>query len=174
MKQSSIEWHIKKIMEELDIKETDDNYQTPARIAKMLSLELFKNVNKIPMKCDITLFDNPNKTIDCPVIVKDIKFYSTCEHHWLPFFGLADVEYAPGEKIIGLSKIPRIVKFFSKQPQVQERLTSDIGKFLVESLSPKYLKVTLHDVTHTCVQIRGAEAECKTDTIYEYRRDDRE
>jgi len=114
----------------------------------------------------MTVFKKPKNSDGQLVTVKGIKFYSTCEHHWLPFFGECDIEYIPDENILGLSKFPRVVKYFSKKPQVQERLTSEVGVFLVQILNPIYLKVTIRDVTHTCVSARGAEAECQTNTTF--------
>ena len=128
--------------------------------------ELFKNVNDeniSELHRQMTLFNNEGVTT--PITVKDIPFSSTCEHHWLPFMGLVTVTYVPDKEIIGLSKIPRVVKYFSKRPQLQERLTNDIGKFLFDILKPKYLKVEVVS-THTCVMCRGAESDCETVTSF--------
>lgn len=159
--------HINEIMKELGIESTPDNIDTPRRIARMYSLELFRNVSNFREELyrQLTFFPAKNHN---PVLVKGIKFTSMCEHHWLPFTGYADVEYIPENSIIGLSKIPRVVKWFSKKPQVQENLTQEIGEFLVDVLKPRYLKVVLRDVKHSCVEARGVEAECETDTMFEY------
>lgn len=101
-----------------------------------------------------------------PVTVRGIEFSSTCEHHWLPFMGVAEVSYIPSDTIIGLSKIPRVVKYFSQKPQLQENLTNEIGEYLFNLLNPKWIKVTLI-ATHTCVMCRGAESNCETETVYE-------
>ena len=91
-----------------------------------------------------------------------------CEHHWLPFYGVATVQYTPSNKIVGLSKIPRVVRYFSKRPQLQERYTKDIGMYLVDALEPKYLSV-LVTAKHECVMCRGIESDCVTDTHFEWR-----
>ena len=88
------------------------------------------------------------------VIVKDIPFYSLCEHHLLPFFGAAHVAYVPAGRVIGLSKIPRIVEMYARRLQVQERMTQQIGDFLMERLEPRGVGVVL-EATHLCAAMRG-------------------
>jgi len=90
------------------------------------------------------------------VIVKDIDFFSTCEHHLLPFFGKIHVAYIPDKKVIGLSKIPRIVEIFSRRLQIQERMVSQIADSIMETLKPKGVAV-IAEGTHTCMVIRGVE-----------------
>ena len=106
-----------------------------------------------------------------PVKVEGIPFSSTCEHHWMPFIGTVDVRYVPSDRIIGLSKIPRVVEYFSKKPQLQERLTSEIGEYLVKVLNPKKLEVRIQAI-HTCVLCRGIESSCDTQTVFNYERGD--
>ncbi len=157
--------HIKEIMNLLEIKETANNIDTPKRIAKMYFDEIFKerNLETEDLGPRITLFPAENNN---PVSVK-VPFYSICEHHWLPFMGTFSITYIPDKTIIGLSKIPRIIKFFSQRPQVQERLTDDVGKYLVKCLKPKKLSIKV-SAEHTCVTMRGAESPCETVTVFNY------
>lgn len=93
---------------------------------------------------------------DQMVLVKDIDFYSICEHHLVPFYGKAHVAYIPAGKMIGLSKIPRLVEAFSRRLQIQERLTDQIARTLQETLGPKGVAIVL-DATHLCMRMRGIE-----------------
>jgi GTP cyclohydrolase I len=90
------------------------------------------------------------------VVVKDITFYSLCEHHLLPFFGTAHVAYVPDGQVIGLSKIPRIVEMYARRLQVQERMTQQIADFLMETLAPKGVGVVI-EATHLCAAMRGVQ-----------------
>jgi GTP cyclohydrolase I len=90
------------------------------------------------------------------VVVKEIAFYSLCEHHLLPFFGTAHVAYVPEGRVIGLSKIPRIVEMYARRLQVQERMTQQIADFLMETLEPKGVGVVL-EATHLCAAMRGVQ-----------------
>ena len=107
----------------------------------------------------------PNEYSSDMVIVKDIDFNSVCEHHWLPFSGKVTVAYIPNESVIGLSKIPRVVKYFSKQPTLQEKLTKDIADYLNKHIKP-YMIYVMAKSTHSCVKCRGAESDCETVTTY--------
>lgn len=128
--------------------------ETPKRIANMYE-EIFAGLTEDP-KQHIKLFNEQSN--DEMVIVKDIPFYSMCEHHLLPFFGKAHIGYIPSDnKIIGLSKLARIVDNFAKKPQVQERLTSDIADFLNDNLQPKGVAVIM-EAEHMCMTMRGARA----------------
>ena len=161
-----IKEHIEAIMEILEIPVTESNKGTPLRIAKMWYNELFLNRNNSnieELKSRMTVF--PNEYASEMVIVKDIPFSSTCEHHWLPFSGTVTVGYVPKDVVIGLSKIPRVVKFFSKKPQLQEQLTTEIGEFLNDLLSPAAIFVEV-EAKHQCVMCRGAESDCSTKTYY--------
>ena len=127
--------------------------ETPRRVANMYE-ELFAGLNENPTQ-HLKLFNE--KSNDEIVIVRDIPFSSMCEHHLLPFVGKAHIAYIPSDnKIIGLSKLARIVDNFAKRPQVQERLTHDIADFLNDNLSPKGVAVII-EAEHMCMSIRGAK-----------------
>src|SRR3989441_8022479 len=110
-------------------------------------------------KADVdTVINNALFTVDYSemVIVKDIDFYSLCEHHLLPFFGKCHVAYIPSTKVIGLSKIPRLVDIFSRRLQVQERLTNQIADTILHKVAPKGVAVVM-EATHLCMSMRGVE-----------------
>ncbi|MCY3833435.1 MAG: GTP cyclohydrolase I FolE [Chloroflexi bacterium] len=125
--------------------------ETPKRVARAYS-ELVSGYTTDP----IELLNNAIFDIECDdmVIVSDIEFYSLCEHHLLPFIGHAHVAYLPKSKVLGLSKIPRIVDMFSRRLQVQERLTRQIADFIVEVLDPRGVAVVM-TARHMCSMIRG-------------------
>ena len=159
--------HISAISSLLGIKVTESNRDTPDRVAKMYCTELFANRNDLnytELVNKMKVFPAENED---PVLIDNVEFWSVCEHHWMPFGGTCSIYYIPDEYIIGLSKIPRVVKYYSKRPQLQERLTHDIGTFLCEIIEPKYLRVEMY-ATHTCVRCRGAESNCGTKTVFEY------
>ena len=165
-KVETIKEHIEAIMKILEIPITESNKNTPLRVAKMWCNELFVNRNNAnieELKSRMKTF--PNEYSSDMVIVRDIDFDSICEHHWLPFSGKVTVGYVPNDKVIGLSKVPRVVKYFSKKPQLQEQLTTEIGEFLFDLLEPHALFVEV-EATHQCVKCRGAESNCSTRTYY--------
>ena len=127
--------------------------QTPHRVAKawgFLSQGYRQDIK--------TLINNAvfEEEYDQMVLVKDIEFYSMCEHHLLPFFGSAHIAYIPNGKIIGLSKIPRILDMFARRLQVQERMTQEVATMLDDTLKPKGVAVIL-EAQHMCMQMRGVE-----------------
>lgn len=165
-KVEAIKEHIEAIMKILEIPITESNKNTPLRVSKMWCNELFVNRNNSnieELKARMKTF--PNEYSSDMVIVRDIDFDSICEHHWLPFSGKVTVGYVPNDKVIGLSKVPRVVKYFSKKPQLQEQLTTEIGEFLFDLLEPHALFVEV-EATHQCVKCRGAESNCSTRTYY--------
>ena len=125
---------------------------TPGRVHRMYA-ELTAGYHVDPGRLiNGAIFDVP--TTREMVVVKEIPFYSLCEHHLLPFFGTAAVAYIPDGRVIGLSKIPRIVEMYARRLQVQERLTSQIADFLMEHLRPKGVGVVM-EATHLCAVMRG-------------------
>ncbi len=125
---------------------------TPRRVAEAYE-ELFSGYGKKPEDI-LTVFDGEN--YDEMIVAKNIEFYSMCEHHMLSFFGKAHVGYIPNGKIIGLSKLPRLVEIFSRRLQNQERLTSQIAKSLEALLNAKGVGVVL-EAQHLCMMARGVE-----------------
>ena len=122
--------------------------ETPDRIARMW--EEFEGLRTFDMKL-FEEFGNYNEM----VLVKDVRFYSLCEHHLLPFFGKVHIAYIPDGVICGLSKLVRTVRAFALRPQVQERLTDEIADFLQEQLKPKGVGVVI-EAEHLCMSMRGA------------------
>lgn len=165
-KVEEIKEHIEDIMKILGIPITESNKGTPLRVAKMYCNELFANRNNNNIEeLNSRMKTFPNEYETDVIIIKDIEFDSICEHHWLPFSGKVTVGYVPNFKVIGLSKVPRVVKYFSKKPQLQEQLTQEIGEYLYDLLEPHALFVEV-EATHQCVKCRGAESDCSTHTNY--------
>lgn len=126
---------------------------TPDRVARMYQ-EITSGYNTDPIKMvNSAIFDVDYSE---PVVVKDIEFYSLCEHHMLPFFGKVHVAYIPDGKVIGLSKIPRIVEMYARRLQIQERMTAEIASFLDGLLHPKGVAVVA-DGAHMCSMMRGVK-----------------
>jgi len=126
---------------------------TPDRVARALR-ELTDGYGVHPQ--DVIADAVFDQDYDEMVVVKDINFYSLCEHHMLPFFGSIHVGYLPRGKVVGLSKIPRLVEVFSRRLQIQERLTRQIAEALNESLSPRGVGVVV-EARHLCMEMRGVE-----------------
>jgi GTP cyclohydrolase I len=158
--------HFKVIMETIGLDLNDDSLAgTPKRVAKMFIKEKFKGLNKMN-KPSISLFDNVYQYSKM-LIEKNIKVESTCEHHFLPITGMAHVAYISTGKVIGLSKINRIVDFYARRPQVQERLTKQIVEALKEALETKDVIVAM-EAKHHCVSSRGIEDPHSTTVTLEY------
>lgn len=143
------------IMNILGLDMEDDSLKgTPHRVAKMYVKEIFSGLNPAN-KPKITLFKNKYKYKEM-LVEKDITFYSNCEHHFVPIIGKAHVAYISNGNVIGLSKINRIVNYYAKRPQVQERLTIQIANALKEALGTEDVAVII-DATHLCVSSRGIQ-----------------
>ena len=137
--------------------------ETPARVARMYA-ELFSGLHCDPREI---LSKSFTQKYDEMVLVKDIRFASMCEHHLLPFFGRAHVAYLPKGKIVGLSKLARVVEALARRPQVQERMTEDLADLLTDELEARGVGIIL-EATHTCMTIRGvreAHSICTTSAM---------
>lgn len=148
-----IQFHFAQIMRTLGLDLNDDSLaDTPKRVAKMYVKEIFSGLNP-ENKPKASLFENKYK-YKRMLVEKDITVYSNCEHHFVPIIGKAHVAYIPDDKVIGLSKINRIVQYYSKRPQVQERLTIQISDSLKELLQHDNVAVVI-EADHLCVASRG-------------------
>jgi GTP cyclohydrolase I len=149
--------HFQAIMETLGLDLSDDSLKgTPYRVAKMYVQEIFSGLNPAN-KPKIALFENKYQYNEM-LVEKNISFYSNCEHHFVPIMGKAHVAYISNGAVIGLSKLNRIVNYFSKRPQVQERLTNQIGEELKKILGTEDVAVII-DAKHLCVSSRGIKDE---------------
>ena len=147
--------YVKGILHTLGLDLNDDSLKnTPHRVAKMYVQEIFSGLNPAN-KPEMTLFENKYRYSQM-LVEKDIAVYSTCEHHLVPIMGKAHVAYISNGEVIGLSKINRIVKYYSKRPQVQERLTRQIAEELKKTLKTEDVAVVI-DAEHLCVVSRGVE-----------------
>lgn len=145
--------HFREIMKIMGLNVNEEGLrETPNRVARMYIKEIFSGLNQVN-KPAIPVFENKYKNNKI-VIEKNITVYSFCEHHFLPIIGKAHVGYVPNGKIIGLSKLNRIVQHHSKKPQVQERLTDEIAVALKEILKIQDVAVTI-EATHLCIAMRG-------------------
>ena len=128
--------------------------ETPARVARMYE-EVFAGLTEDPARHFETTFDEHHEEM---VLVRDIPFYSMCEHHLVPFFGNAHVAYIPAAdgRVCGLSKLARLVEAFARRPQVQERLTTQIADTLIEQLDPQGVIVVM-EAEHMCMSMRGVK-----------------
>ena len=149
-----MEHHVRGILEELgEDPKREGLERTPGRVARSLRF-LTKGYDEDPVRIlNNALFD---VTYDEMVLVKDIDFFSLCEHHLLPFFGRIHVAYIPNGKVVGLSKIPRLVEMFARRLQVQERLTMQIAETIEKVLAPKGVAVVAESI-HLCMMMRGVE-----------------
>lgn len=165
-KMVAIEKHFKSIMEEMGLDMTDDSLQgTPHRVAKMFIKEIFSGLDP-KNKPKVSLFENEYK-YDKMLVEANINFNSTCEHHFLPIFGKAHIGYISSGKVIGLSKLNRIVDYFSRRPQVQERLIMQVFNDLKLSLGTENVIVVM-EAAHLCVSSRGIKDENSYTSTIQY------
>jgi len=152
--QTDIEELVRQILQGIgEDPERDGLQRTPSRVAKSLAF-LTQGYEQDPKEIlNDALFE---VSYDEMVLVRDIDFYSLCEHHMLPFFGRAHVAYIPNGHVVGLSKIPRLVGMFSRRLQVQERLTKQVAETLEEVLNPRGVGVVVESI-HLCMMMRGVE-----------------
>jgi GTP cyclohydrolase I len=150
-----IEKHFKEIMQILGLDLSDDSLKgTPQRVAKMYVKEIFSGLNPANAP-EVKLFDNKYQYKNM-LVEKSISFHSLCEHHFVPIVGKAHVAYIPNGQVVGLSKLNRIVRYFARRPQVQERMTIQIANMLKESLGTNDVAVII-EADHMCVASRGVQ-----------------
>jgi GTP cyclohydrolase IA len=154
LKRTKMEEHLQALLEVLgEDPQREGLLRTPHRVAKALEFLTGGYTQDIEKVLNGAIF---NERYSEMVIVRDIDFYSMCEHHMLPFFGKAHVAYIPNGKIVGLSKIPRIVDVFARRLQVQERMTQQIADTLFAALSPLGVGIVI-EARHMCMMMRGVE-----------------
>lgn len=156
-KQSVIEEKIKEIIDIFEIPKTDGIIETPHRVAKMLVNELFVGLDKSKFPT-YKMFDIDIDYTE-QIVVENISIYSICEHHFLPFIGTATFKYIPKKQVIGLSKIPRIIDFLARKPQLQEKLTLEIFDTFKEILKTEDISIELK-CEHFCAKMRGIKDDC--------------
>lgn len=157
-----LEASFKHVMQLMGLDMTDDSLEdTPKRLSKMWLFEIFSGLDWANFP-KITLVQN-KMMCDEMVIERNIRVHSTCEHHLLPILGMAHVAYIPGKKVPGLSKLNRVVEFYSRRPQIQERLTAQIHATLCHVLETDDVAIVI-EAEHLCVKTRGVEDPC-SDTV---------
>ena len=162
----NISVHFAKIMDELGLDLTDDSLQgTPLRVAKMYVQEIFKGLDP-KNKPKISIFDNKFE-YNRMLVESNISFNSFCEHHFLPIVGKAHIAYLSSGKVIGLSKLNRVVDYFARRPQVQERMTRQIYTELKNILETENI-IVVQTAEHMCVSARGIEDKTSLTTTLEY------
>ena len=165
-KMQTIEKHFHIIMEEMGLDMTDDSLSgTPHRVAKMFIQEIFSGLNPAN-KPKMSVFEN-SYNYDKMLVEANISFNSTCEHHFLPIVGKAHIGYVSSGKVIGLSKLNRIVDYYSRRPQVQERLIMQIFNELKTVLETDNVIVVM-EATHLCVSSRGIKDESSYTSTIQY------
>ncbi len=165
-KKAVIEKHFHSIMEELGLDMTDDSLRgTPHRVAKMFVEEIFSGLNP-QNKPKLSVFEN-SYHYDKMLVEANITFNSTCEHHFLPIIGKAHIGYVSSGKVIGLSKLNRIVDYYARRPQVQERMIMQIFNELKSALQTEDVIIVV-EATHLCVSSRGIKDESSYTSTLQY------
>ncbi|WP_139925906.1 GTP cyclohydrolase I FolE [Hymenobacter sp. DG01] len=163
---TAISGHFREIMEILGLDLTDDSLSgTPKRVAKMYVQEWFKGLDP-KHRPDVKLFENRYQYQNM-LVERDITLFSCCEHHFVPIIGKAHVAYLPGEHVVGLSKLNRVVQYFARRPQVQERLTRQIAEELKNTLRTNDVAVLI-EADHLCVMSRGVNDTSSSTLTAEY------
>ncbi len=153
MDKEKIEQGVRMILEGIgENPEREGLKETPDRIARMYG-EIFEGIGKNAKEPLSKTFEAQNNEM---ILERDITFYSTCEHHFMPFYGKAHVAYVPDGKVVGLSKLARTVEIYAKRPQIQEQLTAQIADAIMEYLQPKGVMVML-EAEHMCMTMRGVK-----------------
>ncbi|TDN37832.1 GTP cyclohydrolase I FolE [Hymenobacter sp. UV11] len=163
---AAIAGHFRAIMEELGLDLTDDSLAgTPKRVAKMYVQEWFNGLDPA-QRPEVRLFENRYEYQQL-LVERDITVFSCCEHHFVPIVGKAHVAYLPGKHVVGLSKLNRVVQYYARRPQVQERLTRQIAEHLRQSLGTDDVAV-LMEADHLCVMSRGVNDTSSSTITSEY------
>ncbi len=166
-KKERIRHHFSQIMNTLGLDLDDDSLRdTPSRVARMYVDELFRGLDPA-QRPRVKTFDNKYQYKEM-LLERDITVHSHCEHHFLPVIGRAHVAYIPNERVVGLSKLNRIVDYYSRRPQVQERLTVQIADELMSSLKTEDVAIMI-EAEHHCVKLRGVEDIPSLTTTYAFR-----
>lgn len=149
----AIAQRVSEILELLGVDLSDPSTRdTPNRVAKMFVHEIFRGLSDEPP----AIMTQPNHGYDQMLVEVNVKINSTCEHHLVPIIGVAHIAYIPKDKLLGLSKFNRIVDYWARRPQVQERLTEQILKHLIDVLETDHVAVVI-DAAHMCVRLRGIQ-----------------
>jgi GTP cyclohydrolase I len=163
---TAISGHFEAIMRELGLDLTDDSLAgTPRRVAKMYVQEWFKGLDP-KNRPEVRMFDNRYDYHQL-LVERDITLFSCCEHHFVPIIGKAHVAYLPGTHVVGLSKLNRVVQYYARRPQVQERLTRQIAEELKQSLGTDDVAVLI-EADHLCVMSRGVNDTSSSTLTSEY------
>ena len=163
---TAIAGHFRAIMQELGLDLTDDSLAgTPKRVAKMFVQEWFNGLNP-DQRPEVRLFEN-RYNYQQLLVERDITVFSCCEHHFVPIVGKAHVAYLPGKHVVGLSKLNRVVQYYARRPQVQERLTRQIAEHLRQSLGTDDVAVLI-EADHLCVMSRGVNDTSSATITSEY------